>query len=42
MAVQHLPSWPQTVAGSGITVGSLAAIVLNLAFNVLSGKPYFP
>ena len=34
----HFPSWLQIVVGSGITMGSLAAIVLNLAFNVLSGK----
>ena len=41
-AFQHLPSWLQIVAGSGITMGSLAAIVLNLAFDVLSGKQNFP
>src|SRR5205085_11401596 len=34
----NFPSWLQIVVGSGITMGSLAAIVLNLAFNVLSGK----
>jgi uracil-xanthine permease len=34
----HFPSWLQIVAGSGITMSSLAAIVLNLAFNMPSGK----
>ena len=29
----------QTIVGSGITMGSLSAIVLNLAFNVLQRKP---
>jgi uric acid transporter len=37
----HFPSWLQIVVGSGITMGSLAAIVLNLAFNVLSGTQNF-
>ena len=32
------PTGVQIVLNSGITVGSLAAIILNLAFNVLGGK----
>jgi len=34
----HLPSAFQIVVGSGITMGSLAAIILNLVFNVLGGE----
>src|SRR6201991_2776184 len=30
----------QTIVGSGITMGSLSAIVLNLAFNVIGGREH--
>ena len=36
---QRFGSDVQTIVGSGITMGSLSAIVLNLAFNVLQRKP---
>ncbi|HEX2729810.1 MAG TPA: 2-oxo-4-hydroxy-4-carboxy-5-ureidoimidazoline decarboxylase [Rubrobacteraceae bacterium] len=35
---QNFPPELQIVVGSGITTGSLAAIILNLVFNVLGGK----
>ncbi|MDR6184096.1 xanthine permease [Asaia bogorensis NBRC 16594] len=34
----NLPTWAQIIFGSGITVGALAAMVLNLVFNHF-GKP---
>ena len=34
---QHFGADVQTIVGSGITMGSLSAIILNLAFNVLGG-----
>src|SRR4051794_746732 len=34
----HFGNDVQTIVGSGITMGSLSAIVLNLAFNVLQRK----
>ena len=33
-----LPTGVQTVVASGITMGSLSAILLNLVFNVWGGK----
>jgi OHCU decarboxylase len=36
---QRFGSDVQTIVGSGITMGSLSAILLNLAFNVLQRKP---
>lgn len=35
---QNVPSELQTIVGSGITMGSLSAIILNLVFNVLTRK----
>lgn len=35
---QNFPPELQIIVGSGITMGSLSAILLNLAFNVLGGK----
>jgi xanthine permease len=34
---QNFPSGMQIIVGSGITMGSLSAIILNLVFNVLGG-----
>jgi OHCU decarboxylase len=38
---QHLPQGTQIIFGSGITMGSLSAIFLNIVFNVLGGKKNF-
>jgi OHCU decarboxylase len=35
---QHLPQGTQIIFASGITMGSLSAIFLNVVFNVLGGK----
>jgi 2-oxo-4-hydroxy-4-carboxy--5-ureidoimidazoline (OHCU) decarboxylase len=35
---QNFPDELQIIVGSGITMGSISAIVLNLVFNVLGGK----
>jgi len=35
---QNVPDELQIIVGSGITMGSLSAILLNLIFNVLAGK----
>ena len=35
---QHFPESFQIIAGSGITIGSFSAIVLNLAFNILGRR----
>jgi xanthine permease len=35
---QNFPSAVQIIVGNSITMGSLAAILLNLLFNILSGK----
>ena len=35
---QNFPDAAQVIVGSGITMGSLAAILLNLVFNVLGGR----
>lgn len=36
---QNFPDELQIIVGSGITMGSLSAILLNLVFNVLGGRP---
>jgi uric acid transporter len=36
--VSHFPESVQTIISSGITLGSISAIVLNLVFNVWGGK----
>jgi xanthine/uracil permease len=35
---RNLPDDAQVIVASGITMGSLSAIILNLVFNVLGGK----
>lgn len=34
------PAWAQIVFGSGITLGALSAIVLNIVFNHIGGSPH--
>ncbi|RZI77472.1 MAG: xanthine permease [Variovorax sp.] len=34
------PSWAEIVMGSGITLGALAAIFLNIVFNHIGGSPH--
>ncbi|CAA9428697.1 MAG: Xanthine permease / 2-oxo-4-hydroxy-4-carboxy-5-ureidoimidazoline (OHCU) decarboxylase [uncultured Rubrobacteraceae bacterium] len=35
---QNFPDWAQIIVGSGITMGSLSAIFLNLVFNVIGSR----
>ncbi|MEN2259135.1 hypothetical protein AAIB48_16875 [Paraclostridium benzoelyticum] len=34
----NFPNWVQTIFHSGITTGSLAAVILNIFFNELGSK----
>jgi NCS2 family nucleobase:cation symporter-2 len=34
----HFPSWAQLILHSGITVGSLLAVLLNFCFNEMGKK----
>lgn len=38
----NFPSWVETIFDSGITTGSLSAVILNIFFNVLGNKETMP
>lgn len=38
----NFPSWVETIFDSGITTGSLSAVILNIFFNVLGNKNQMP
>lgn len=38
----NFPSWVETIFDSGITTGSLSAVILNIFFNVLGSKEPMP
>ncbi|EGT3615127.1 purine permease [Clostridium perfringens] len=38
----NFPSWVETIFDSGITTGSLSAVILNIFFNVLGNKEPMP
>lgn len=38
----NFPSWVETIFDSGITTGSLSAVILNIFFNVLGSKEAMP